>query len=113
MQVTINKKDYTLHFGLKFLEAINKKRGMTYEGMNLGYGGLSLLNSGLAMKDPLALVDVIRAGLVTSKKQPTEGEIEGFLEELCLGDNYDAFYDSVLTNLKKLSFIQKAMNLNL
>ena len=76
MILTIGGKEYTLHFGIGFLREMNKLHSAELEGMKTGYGAMTLFNAGKALNDPLAFIDVIKAGTVTEAQKPSNEAIE-------------------------------------
>lgn len=110
MEITIGNKTYQLHFGWGFLKYVNKTKSVSFEGVQTGAGGMTILSAGLMMRDPEALETIIKAGTDTEHSKPSNDDIHAFIEQLIIDDKYDAFFDEVDSNLKKSVLLQKAMN---
>lgn len=65
MILSINGRDFNLTFGIKFLKELNKLHSAELEGMKTGYGAMTLISAGVAINDPLAFVNIIKAGTIT------------------------------------------------
>ncbi|MDE8691637.1 tail assembly chaperone, partial [Faecalibacterium sp. DFI.5.82] len=65
MILNIGGREYTLRFGIGFLREMNKLHSVEMEGMKTGYGAMTMFNAGKALNDPLAFIDLIKAGTVT------------------------------------------------
>ena len=107
MTLTINKKDYTLHFGLDFIAYLDKKHYIVEEGYQLG-NGLPHVITQIEIGNPLIFVDLITAATRTGAK-PREEEIKTYLEteadiEVLANDFLSAFEKAPTTRftLKKL-----------
>lgn len=97
MIITINEKEYELHFGWDFIEEINKLNGVEVQGMAMNTGGVTMLDAQLEMNDPVAVKKAVKAGLSTAKSKPSIQEIEDYVVDMIERDEYDDF----LNNLKK------------
>jgi len=111
MILKIGERDYTLRFGLGFLREMHKLHSAELEGIKTGYGAMTLLNAGQALNDPMAFVDIIKAGTVTEAQKPSNEAIEKFLEDLILNDEYDKIINEIVAELKASPLLKKAMNL--
>lgn len=111
MILHIDGRDYTLRFGLGFLHEMNRLHSAELEGMKTGYGAMTLFNAGQALNDPMAFVDIIKAGTVTEGKKPSNEGIEAFLEDLIINDKYDETIKEIVAELKASPLLKKAMNL--
>ncbi|MHC3597925.1 tail assembly chaperone [Streptococcus suis] len=111
MILKIGGREYTLRFGLGFLREMNKLHSAELEGMKTGYGAMTLFNAGQALNDPMAFVDIIKAGTVTEPQKPSNEAIEAYLEELITNEIYDKTIKEVVDELKKSPLLKKAMNL--
>ena len=73
MNLTINGKEYALHFGMDFIDEVEKLEGMKMEAegvsLNMGTGGMALLNNKLASYHPSGLRTVIKAGTTTERQK--------------------------------------------
>lgn len=111
MILTIGGREYTLRFGLGFLREMNKLHSAELEGMKTGYGAMTLFNAGQALNDPMAFVDIIKAGTVNEPQKPSNAAIETYLEELIESNKYDQTIQEIVDELKKSPLLKKAMNL--
>ena len=72
---------------------------------------MTLFNAGQALNDPMAFVDIIKAGTVTENHKPSNEAIEKYLEDLILNDEYDKTITEIVNELKQSPLLKKAMNL--
>ena len=107
MILSINGRDFNLIFGLAFLREINKLHSAELEGMKTGYGAMTLISAGVAINDPLAFVDIIKAGTITAPQKPSDADIEAYLIEK---GKYKETIDSIIDELKASSLLKLAMN---
>ena len=78
MTLTIDGKEYTLHFGLDFIRTMDQIYRGGNENYNFGMG----INSAvvyLEQLNPVILLDLIHAGLITEKQRPSKAKIEEFI----------------------------------
>lgn len=81
MKVKINKKDFEINVGLKFIRELDKK--YTHKFGNVEFGlGINKSFLMLSQYNPTILVDLIEAGTSTDANGPTIGEIETYVESL-------------------------------
>ncbi|MFQ6863637.1 MAG: tail assembly chaperone [Streptococcus sp.] len=106
MILSINGRDYNLIFGLAFLREINKLHSAELEG----YGAMTLISAGVAINDPLAFVDIIKAGTITAPQKPSDADIEAYLADLIDKGKYKETIDSIIDELKASSLLKLAMN---
>lgn len=111
MQLTINNKNYQLHFGLGFLSEMNKRKSATFEGMATGYGALALLNIGSLVQDPLAIVDVIKAATAQALQKPSNEDLEIFLNEKAEAGELDKLIFDLFEEIKKSPLLRYAMKM--
>ena len=115
MTITINKKDYELHFGLDFIAYLDKKYHINQEGFQLGQG-MTYAVAQIEMGNPLILLDLIAAATITGTK-PKADEIKKFIEkeadiEALMNDFLSNFEKSPTTRftMKKLGLLMAEMN---
>lgn len=107
MKITIKEKDYALHFGFDFFDEINRKMGVetvvSGTAVNMRILGLTFLEQGLGAYDPVAVANTLIAGLNTTVRKPTNGEIKQHVEDLLVksADDYIAFVDELNETIKK------------
>jgi len=78
MNLTINKKDYELKFGLDFINFLDKKYYIEQDGFKLGQG-LTYVVLQAELGNPLILLDLIMAATVTSAKVKID-DVKVFVE---------------------------------
>lgn len=110
MILSINGRDFELKFGLAFLREINKLHSAELEGMKTGYGAMTLISAGVAINDPLAFVDIIKAGTITEPQKPSDADIEAYLTDLIDKGEYKETIGSIIDELKASSLLKLAMN---
>lgn len=97
MVITIQGKEYELHFGIKFIRGMDEK--YFYEDSGIKYGaGLELVYAKLVNHSPVALADVLWMATNTLTNRPTPAAVDRFLEEEC--EDIDALCDEVVNELK-------------
>lgn len=79
MDLEINGKVVTLEFGLDFIEFLDNKHKISRDGVEFATGVSTVLIY-LQQGNPRILVDIIKAGLATSKTKLGESEIKKFVE---------------------------------
>lgn len=111
MILNIGGREHTLRFGIGFLREMNKLHSVEMEGMKTGYGAMTMFNAGQALNDPLAFIDLIKAGTVTENQKPSNEAIEAYLEDLIVNEKYDETINAIVDELKASPLLKKAMNL--
>ena len=113
MNLTINNKDYELHFGLDFINHLDKKYYIEQNGFKLGQG-LTYTIAQIELGNPLILLDLIVAGAITGTKPKVE-EIKKFIEteadiEVLMSDFLLALEKTPITRftMKKLELLSKS-----
>ena len=109
MIIKINGRDYELHFGWEFLKYVNKVNGLQVEGVNVGVGGMTKLEFGANLLDPETLYIALKAGLASEKHQPSNSELERFIEEKIEDGTYEEFYTDLWKEVKKASVLDQAV----
>lgn len=113
MEITLNDKKYDLHFGLRFLDEINKRFGVTMdvEGQTIqsNISGLHMAMTGLSQKSPSALAKVIQCATADARQKPSIKELETFIGKLIEDEKYDDFYDELLDELGKQPLVRKEL----
>ena len=112
MTLTINKKDYELHFGLDFIAYLDKKYHINQNGFQLGQG-MTYAMAQIELGNPLILLDLVTAATVTGAK-PKPEEVKKFIEteadiEVLMTDFLSAFEKSPTTRfaMKKLGLMME------
>ena len=109
MILTINNKNYELQFGLGFLAEMNKRKSAQFEGMATGYGAMQILQMGMMMGDPLALLDLIKVATAHCPQKPSNAELEQYLTELAINKQITNVFESIFNEIKKSPILAYAM----
>ena len=104
MMITIEGKEYEVHFGIAFVRELDKKHSV--KGNNgVAFGlGLETVVPKLFMGDVLTLADVLLLGTGTEKNRPTSKEVDKYIDEV---EDIEAVFDEVLEELKKQNATKK------
>lgn len=107
MKITINKKDYTLHFGLDFIETLDDTEIIDQNGMQVGMG--TQMNVGLLAdsRNPKYLVNIIRAALTTEESVPSTLDIRKWVEEQ---KDIPGVIDAFLLQLQQVTLLAGMVN---
>lgn len=107
MKITISKKDYTLHFGLDFIEQLDKNDTVAYNGSEIAVGTTMVIGLLADTRNPKYLVPIIKAALCTEESIPTDAEIKQWIESQ---ENMKNTVDAFLLNLQKVNLLQEMVN---
>lgn len=108
MKIKINGTDYELHFGWAFLRHANNHYGLEAEGVNTQTGGMVILMAGASMKDPDSFLKLVKCGLASEQSQPTNSELEGYVEKLIEDGKYQETFDQLIEEIKKRPILNQA-----
>nr|CAI9750922.1 tail chaperone protein [Caudoviricetes sp.]CAI9750954.1 tail chaperone protein [Caudoviricetes sp.] len=81
MQLTINDKDYTFKFGLRFVRELDKQITTNNEGIEFGVGTAFKLAQLVNAKDVAALSDVLLVANQTETPRIKAVDLDTFIEE--------------------------------
>ena len=81
MQLTINDKDYTFKFGLRFIRELDKQITTNNEGIEFGVGTAFKLAQLVNTKDLAALSDVLLVANQTETPRIKAVDLDTFIEE--------------------------------
>ena len=81
MQLTINDKDYTFKFGLRFVRELDKQITTNNEGIEFGVGTAFKLAQLVNAKDLAALSDVLLVANQTETPRIKAVDLDTFIEE--------------------------------
>ena len=109
MIININNRDYELHFGWAFLKYANKINGLEVEGLNIGVGGMTKLELGANLLDPETLYLSIKCALASEQHQPSNADLERFIEEKITDGTYEEFYTELWKEVKKAPVLNQAV----
>lgn len=79
MTITINGKEYPIYIGLDFLDYLDSIYFIEEKGVKFGQG-LSMAVVHLTTENPVVLYHLIKAGTITEKSKPSNGDIKKYLE---------------------------------
>lgn len=107
----INGKDYDLHFGAAFSQALSKEFKMTrdVQGAKMDFGlGVRMAVPYLEMGDVDAIFKVLKHSLWKYKVKPTDNELYEAIEEVALETGgFDDVADILLEGLRDSGFYNK------
>lgn len=109
MTIEINGKEYELHFGLDFIDALNHLYGFETNGIKMDLGGLNMLQSAMALQDVVALRNIIKAGVSTLKSKPSNKDIDEYIMNRVIADGLEQIYKEFNDELKKQQFLNALM----
>lgn len=99
MEFTIGNKVYELRFGMKLARVLDKVYEVDYQGMKFGMGvNMALMN--LQQQNPVAIQEIITAGISHLNSIPRDNQIEGAIEEYAeqndgLGELFETLADEM------------------
>ena len=100
MEITIDKKEHELKFGIKFVNKIDHAFGLKEQGLSFGMGVLPAVTA-LQSYDPSGLAKVIVCA--STDDLPSE-LVEDYIE--CLNDtDLEKLFDNVLSNVKESTMV--------
>ena len=97
MVLEIKGKEYNVHFGLRFVRALDEKY-YQQSGPNKFGMGLQVIVSGLYDHDTAMLSDVLYLGTITEKSRPGDKQVDEYVEN---HENIEKLFKEVLEELKK------------
>lgn len=107
MKITIKDKEYTLYFGLDFIEKLDASNTVQYNGSEIAVGTTMVIGLLADTRNPKYLVPIIKAALCTEDTIPTDIDIKKWVEEQ---ENMKNTVDAFLLNLQKVSLLQEMVN---
>lgn len=109
MTITIGGKEYTLYFGMDFIDTLNHLYGFESEGIKLDMGGLQMLQSAMAIKDVIALRNIIKAATATLKSKPSNKDTDAYIMDRIIEEGIDTVYKEFSAEIKKQPFLNALM----
>ncbi|MBW8350781.1 tail assembly chaperone [Bacillus sp. IITD106] len=110
MDLLIGGKEYTLEFGLKFINELDKAYTQRLNGVEFGMGVESAITY-LAMENPTVLYQIIKAGTSHLKSEPSNDDIEKFLVEHAEKGTLEKLFKDIQEAMEKAPFLkQKIQN---
>lgn len=107
MNITVNKKEVSLNFGIKFVRELDKINPVKSGDMDFGMS-LTRTIPALQAGDPVAFADVLYSATFDNKKRPSLNDIEDFLDNADEKE-LDSLSKEVLENLYKSSVLKRAI----
>jgi len=107
MILNIGNREYELRYGIKFIETLDRLYKQDLEGIEFGLG-IEMAVPYLNMQRPTALMNVIKAGTAHLNSQPSNSDIETFLEELATNDidKYEELYKEAIESMEQSPFLK-------
>lgn len=100
MEITLNGKNYPLHFGMKFIKELDDKYNQD-NGIKMGTG-VQTIYARLNSSDPFAMFEALHASLNTEDGiDLTETMFEDWVDELPNDKAYTDFFEKYVKELKK------------
>lgn len=104
MILSINEKEYEVHFGMAFIRALDNKYYTKGVG-NAQFGmGLEVVIPKIMTGDVIALAEILYEGTASEKMRPTLKVIDNYIDTF---DDIDALFDEVIDELKKQNATKK------
>lgn len=97
MVLEIKGKEYNVHFGLRFVRALDEKH-YQQSGVNKFGIGLQVIVSELYDRNATTLSDVLYLGTITEKSRPGDKQVDEYVET---HENIEKLFEEVLEELKK------------
>lgn len=107
MKITISEKDYTLYFGLDFIETLDATDTVDYNGTEVAVGTTMVIGLLADTRNPKYLLPIIKSALCTEDSVPTDIDIKKWIENQ---DNLKNTVDAFLLNLQKVNLLQEMVN---
>lgn len=102
MKITIGEKEYTLYFGLDFIEQLDKLEKVEVNGMTVEVGTTKYIGFLADSRNPKYLVEIIKAATNTDEAPPEVKDIRKWIEDQPnIKDTVDAF----LLRMSKVSLL--------
>lgn len=107
MKITIKDKEYTLYFGLDFIESLDYVKTIERDGMSIGMGTQMTVGLLADTRNPKYLVQIIRAALATENTDITVADIKKWIEsQEDIAETIDAF----LLQLQEVNLLTGMVN---
>lgn len=97
MQLTINEKDYTFKFGLRFVRELDKQITTNENGIEFGVGTAIKLAQLVNAKDLAALSDVLHVANQTETPRIKAVDLDEYIEAV---DDVDGLVNEVVAELE-------------
>lgn len=105
MELTINDKQYTATFGVRFVRELDKSAGLSVNGASFGMG-LSKALFGLKSYDPATLSDVLYFGMLSSGSHPSQKQVDDYLDS---DADIEKLFDEVIKELNESNSVRVAV----
>lgn len=106
MDVVIGKKEYTLEFGLRFINELDNAYTQRLNGIEFGMGIESAITY-LAMQNPTVIYQIIKAGTAHLKSKPSNDDIEAFLVEHAEKGTLEKLFNDVQEAMENAAFLKQ------
>ena len=101
MKLKINGQEYQLEFGMKFINELDKRYSVNYQGFQFGMG-VNMAFMYLNQYNPTVIQNIIAAAIAHEKNRPTESEIEEAIVQYAIeNDGLDKLFEQLQEELGK------------
>lgn len=101
MKFKINGQEYQLEFGMKFINELDKRYSVNYEGFKFGMG-VNMAFMYLNQYNPTVLQNIISAAVSHEKNKPSEKKIEeAIIEYATENDGLGQLFEELIEELGK------------
>lgn len=112
MNIKINNKEYDLYFGFDFIDYINNNSSLSVQGMQIGLGGVQMLSLGITNKSPSTMRLIIKGATNTLNSKPSNADIEEYISDLIVANEYDKVFDSLVQELGEHALVLREMGVS-
>ena len=110
MDLVIGGKEYTLEFGLKFINEMDNLYTVKRGGLEFGMG-IEMAVSYIAMRNVTVIYNIIKAGTAHLKSKPSNQDIEAFLSEHAKNKTLEQLFSDIEEAMEKAPFLEHKINL--
>lgn len=111
MNITLNNKEMTLNFGVRFIREIDKltEKTIVTNGYEQKFSeGIAAYYPQLIMQNPVKLAEVLQCALWKYKGEFKQSDIEDYIDSLG-SDEYSELFECVLTELEEANSTKKVI----
>lgn len=109
MKFKIDGKEYQLEFGMKFINELDKRYAVDYQGFKFGMG-VNMAFMYLNQYNPTVIQNIIAAAIAHEKNRPTESEIEEAIVQYAIeNDGLDKLFEQLLDELGKSPLLKSTI----
>ena len=109
MKFKIDGKEYQLEFGMKFINELDKRYAVDYQGFKFGMG-VNMAFMYLNQYNPTVLQNIISAAVSHEKNKPSEKKIEESIVQYAIeNDGLDKLFEQLLDELGKSPLLKSTI----